>query len=212
MIQNNTNSIAIAQANTQLNLFINDITKTTDPLLSTNDISAIMTEWNEWTDSSLNKYQKNCNSASYDRWVQTIELCPSDYTASAGGGILGNKNCIIFTDFSGGQAYSRYSIQTGCANSGSPDFNSVAQAAANYTTNINKYYNDNKDLANQIITNNNNLEKSFVGMSGKLMGSLDKVEGIITPLVSIFQSLVGDKGLFTLIDCGKFIFYFSFHG
>jgi hypothetical protein len=208
VVQNNSHSAAVTQTNSFLNSTAYDITKSTDPTLGNNDISAIIAQMNGWTDSSTNIYQKGCNPASFDTWVQSNNLCPNGYTYTAGGGTLGNKDCIPFTEFTGSQASTRYSVQTACASSGSTDFTSVGQAASAYTTNLNKYVTDNSNLVNQLIANSNIIDNSFVSMSSKLLGSLDKVNGIITPLVNIFQSLVGDQGIFAFINCCKIFFLF----
>ena len=47
-------------------------------------------------------------------------------------------------------------------------------------------------------------------MANKLITSLNQVSGVINPLVNIFQSIVGNNGLFKLIDCSKNIFKIFF--
>ena len=167
-IKANNKSKAVAQVNTQYTNMINDISLTTSAAQGSNDINAILTEMRAWTDSSIAKYQKGCSPAANDVWVQSQAKCLSDYPYTANGGTLGNKNCVLFPEFSGNSATSRYASLTGCA-AGSTDFSNVGQAVGAYAAALNQYVADNRALINQLIANNNNLDQSFIEMSNNLL-------------------------------------------
>jgi hypothetical protein len=206
-IQNYSKSQAISKINSQYNNMINDITLTTSAAQGNNDITAILNEYRGWTDSSINKYQKGCSPSAQDVWSQSKDKCLSDYTYIANGGKVGDKNCVLIPEFSGASATTRYATQTGCTG-GSTDFATVALAANAYVTSLNQYINDNKALLNQLIANNNNIDTNFSEMATQLLASLNKISGVIDPLVTLFQNIVGNNGLFKLINCGKKI---AFH-
>ncbi len=208
----NQHSIAIAQLNSYYNNTMNDITASTDKTLGNNDISSILTELRGWSDASLGKYSNGCSPAPKDVFVQNSALCPSGYAYAANGGTLGSQNCAAFTQFTGTTASQRYSGLTGCAASGSSDFTSVASAVSAYTTALNQYVSDNNALLNQLVANNNNLDQSFVQSAQKLSNSLTQIKGVIDPLFQLFQNIVGNQGLFSLINCGKNILTLSLHG
>lgn len=71
---------------------------------------------------------------------------------------------------------------------------------------MSSFYNNNGQLINEIQVDQTNLNTSFSDMSGKLLTLLEKVDGIISPLVKIFSNLVGNSGLFSLINCCKLFF------
>lgn len=201
-IKNYTKSQAVSRINAQYNSMINDITLTTSGAQGNNDITAILNEYRGWTDSSLSKYQKGCSPSSQDVWAQSKEKCLNDYSYVANGGKLGDKNCVLIPEFSGATASTRYATQTGCTG-GSTDFATVALAANAYINSLNQYINDNKALLNQLIANNNNIDTNFSDMNTQLLASLNKISGVIDPLVALFQNIVGNNGLFKLINCGR---------
>jgi hypothetical protein len=203
-IQANANSTAIQNLNTQYNNMINDITLTTDTSLGDNSLASITTELRGWSDSNANKYQKGCTPAAMDAYSQTTTGCPTGYTSVANGaGALGTQDCLLYKDFTNsGTVSSRYSSMTGCQNSGSNDFSSVAQAVSAYVNALNTYITDNQKLITELINNNSNLNTEFVKMANKLSVSLDNVSGVINPLVTEFQSILGSNGLFQLVNCG----------
>jgi len=206
LIKNNTNSIAIAALNDQYKSMISDISLTTQSIPGDNTIQAMITQANGWSDSTKNLYQKECSVSATDAYVSNVNSCPSGYTYSTTGGSVGKQNCLLFSDFTGSQMSSRYSSVSGCQSSGSTDFTSVSQALSAYTDALNSYNSANKALLNQIIAQNDVLNQSFVNMSAKLLANLDQINGVISPLNDLFQNIVGQNGLFTLINCSKFIF------
>ncbi|MFN9905436.1 MAG: hypothetical protein ACK56F_04830, partial [bacterium] len=151
---NNTNSIAISKLNDQYKSMISDISLTTQGYPGDNTIEAMISQANGWSDDSKNLYQKGCSSKATDAFVSNTNNCPSGYTYSATGGSVGDKNCLLFSDFNEAQISSRYSSVSGCQSSGSADFTSVSQALSEYTKALNSYNNDNKALLNQIIAQN----------------------------------------------------------
>lgn len=68
---------------------------------------------------------------------------------------------------------------------------------------MSSFYASNGQLINEIQVDQTSLNTSFSDMSGKLLTLLQKVDGIISPLVNIFSTLVGNSGLFSLINCCK---------
>lgn len=204
-IKANQNSEVITNQTAEYNKIINDITLSTDSSDGNNDITAVMTQWRDWSDASQNVYQKSCSPAAYDVWVQTGSTkCPSGYTYSTSGGSLGNKNCIPFTAFTG-NINTRYTSMSGCSSSGSSDFTSVSDADIAYYNGMNSYTTDNSNLLSNLISTNNDMNKSFVTMANDLLTTLSDVKTVTDPLYNLFQSIVGQNGLFTLINCRKFI-------
>jgi hypothetical protein len=181
----------------------NDIILTTSPDLGQNNINIILNELRGWSDANQNKYQSDCQPNSLDAWVHNVDNCPTDYTK---GGSIGSKSCLLLTDFNADSASLRYSTQTGCKISGSTDFNSVAQAVSRYVEELNTYIQSNKDLINELIANNNDINDKFVAIAQRVLDFLDRMSGIINPLVELFEKIVGDSGLFNIVNCGKYMF------
>ena len=198
-ISANKNSEAIQYINTQYTNAINDITTSTDPTSGNNDISSILKDFNKWTDYNTNSNLNDCSTKPQDQWVQSPTLCPNGY---AGDASLGSKSCLAYSKFTGASAGGRYSSLSGCKYTTS-DFTSVTDAVSAYTTALNNYITDNTALLNEMISNNGNLNKDFVSMAEKLSNSLNRISGVIDPLYSLFQSVVGNNGMFALVNCGK---------
>ena len=197
----NKNSQVVTSLNTQYTSMQNDISTSTDPTTGNNHVANILNAFRGWTDSNLNTNQKGCSPSAQDVWVQSKSLCPADFSYAPSGN-LGNKNCLVFPESTAAQASSRYSSQTGCA-AGNADFSSVSLAVSAYVTALNKYVADNKALLDTLIANNNALDQSFQSMAAKLMTSLDNISGVITPLYDIFNNIVANQGLFSMINCCK---------
>jgi hypothetical protein len=205
-ITSNSRSIAVSEINQRFTNYTNDITKTTNSAThGNNDLTYVFTQWQGWTDSSQNMYQKGCSSSTKDQWVQTQSKCSSGYTyIQSGSSSIGSNSCLIYPEWSSAQVTSRYSSQpSGCSASSSSDFSSVQTAATNYYSSVSTYTTSNKDLLNKMITTNNDLDDSFQSMANKLSSSISSISGILTPLVNIFQSILGQNGFFSLINCCK---------
>lgn len=207
-IKANNHSAAIIKINENYANFVSDITKTTDSIThGNNDLTYIFNQWQGWTDDSKNMYQKGCTDSSRDQWAQSQSKCISGYSyITAGSSSYGNNYCLLYTEWSSTQLDSRYSTKPSkCSPSGSSDFSSVSQAASAYYSKINTYTNSNKDLISKLSNVNTDLDNSFTSMATKLLGSIDQIKGIITPLVQIFNSILGSGGFYDLINCCKFI-------
>ncbi len=197
-INANKNSEAIQYLNTQYTNTINDISYSTDATLGNNDISSILKEFNKWTDSNSNSNLNDCSTKPQDSWVQSQDLCPNGYVAD---GSLGSKSCLAYSKFStGASAAGRYSSLSGCKYTTS-DFNSLYDAVSSYTSALNNYITENTALLNELKDNNKLLNADFVSMAEKLSNSLNKINGVIDPLYSLFQNIVGSNGLFSLVNC-----------
>ncbi len=181
---------------------------TTDTSLNNDALINQFLEWNAFTDSSNSgTYQKGCSSNTKDFWTTQESSCPANYNKiQAGASNVGSQSCLIFSEWSSSQVSARYSLApTGCGSTGSSDFSTIATASTAYFNAMSSYSNDNTNLINNLKTEHTNLDSSFVSMSEKLLDLLGKVDGIISPLVQIFKSLVGDSTLFTLINCSIYI-------
>jgi len=203
ILQGNTNSVEIESINMSYNNFINDITLTTDAGYNYNDITSIFNEFRGWTDAGQNKYQKGCSSPTYDVWVQSLSQCPAGYPHNAA---LGSQNCLLVPNFSGAQAQSRYSSLSGCQSPNNPDFSSTSQAAQAYVTNLNQYIADNTNLLNQLISKNAEINTKFVIIAQDVLTFMYNMQGVIQPLIGIYKSLVGDNGIFSIVNCGKMLY------
>jgi len=173
---------------------------TTSPTLGQNNINAIINELRGWSDSSQNKYQTQCNPASLDAWVHNVQSCPSGYT---NGGPLGSRSCLLLTDNTATTVNTRYSSQTACKVSGSTDFTTVVEAIRTYVEELNTYIQSNKNLIDELIANNNVIDGKFVAIAERVINFLTRMSNIIQPLVELFENIVGDQGLFKIVNCGK---------
>jgi hypothetical protein len=172
---------------------------TTDDNLGNNSIKSILGELRGWSDAGLKKYQSTCSPESLDVWIDNAEYCPSGYTSNAS---IGSQSCLLIPNFTQSSASSRYSEQTGCKITGSTDFTSVGQAVGSYVDSLNTYINDNNKLLNNLLSNNDVINKEFVAIATRVLDFLTKMEGVIDPLIDVFNDLVGENGLFTIINCG----------
>lgn len=211
-IKSNNNSEAVTALTANYNNIISDIALSTNSTYGKSDVSYVMGEWRGWTDASQIKYQK-CATSTNDYWVQSQSKCPSGYSVgTAGSSSTGAPTCLLYPDWSSSQVQTRYgSIPSGCSSVNS-DFSSVSSAASAYYNSITTYTGRNKDTLNLMIDTNNYINSNFVSMSAKLSSSISNISGILNPLVNIFQSIVGNNGIFTLINCCKNSqFNFSLH-
>ena len=175
------------------------------------DISFVLSEWRWWTDANQNSYQKGCTDASKDQWVQNRTKCDNGYSyLLAGSNDYGNNYCLLYPEWSASQASSRYSTKPSkCSPSGSNDFTSINTASDAYYSKITSYTQANKDLLNKLKNVNSDLDSGFSSMATKLLNSIQQIQGILTPLVNIFNTIVGENGFFTLINCSNlYKFYF----
>ncbi len=202
-LQGNSNSVAIQSINTNYNNFINDITLTTDSSYGNNDITSILSEFRGWTDAGQNEYQIGCSPATYDVWVQSSSKCPAGYPQGAG---IGSQSCLLIPNFTGAQAQTRYSTQSGCQYPGTNDFPSTSEAAEDFVTNINQYISDNSDLLNQLISENGVINTKFVNIAQNVLTFLNNMEGVLQPLIDIFEELVGNNGIFSVVNCGIILY------
>ncbi|MFM1913185.1 MAG: hypothetical protein RIR51_1023 [Bacteroidota bacterium] len=208
-IEENKNSIAIQTINQNLEILKVNFALTTDVSLGTDSLINQFIQFNSWTDYNSNPtYQKGCSSNTKDFWTTDLTYCKSGYVkASAGSQSNGDPNCLIYGDWSAAQISTRYSTNpSGCGASGSPDFTSVSSAINSYVSAFNSYSSSNKDLISQLELNTNSLNSGFTSMSEKILSMLQSIDGIITPLVNIFQSLIGNAGLFQIINCCNLFF------
>lgn len=200
-IKNNSGSTGTANLTAQFNTIMSDITLTTNATYGKSDVSYVLGEWRGWTDSSQNKYQK-CTATTNDDWVQTQAKCPTGYTyISAGSSATGSNSCLLFPEWTVSQVQARYSSNPSGCTSVNSDYSSVSNAAQAYYNSINTYRLKNNDTLSLMIDTNNNINNSFVSMSGKLSQSISNISGILNPLIAIFQSIVGNSGIFSLINC-----------
>ena len=176
---------------------------TTDSTYDTNDITSILSEFRGWTDAGQYEYQKGCSPATYDVWVQSLSKCPAGYPQGAG---IGSQSCLLIPNFTGAQAQTRYSNQSGCQSPGTNDFTSTSQAADAYVTNINQYISENTDLLNQLISQNGDINTEFVNIAQNVLIFLDNMEGVLQPLIDIFETLVGNNGIFSIVNCGIILY------
>lgn len=205
-INNNSNSQAITEINIRFGNFSSDITQTTDSVThGNNDLTYVFNQWQGWTDSNQNMYQKGCSSNTKDQWVQNQNKCSSGYTyIASGSSSIGSNYCAVYPEWTSSQVSSRYSSQpSGCSASGSTDFASVQSAATNYYDKVTLYTTSNTNLLNKMTSTNNDLNSSFQSMAKKLSTSISNISGILNPLVKIFNDILGTNGFFSLINCCK---------
>ncbi len=200
-IKANSNSIAVETIDKEYNNLKNDITKTTSPTLGENHIGTMDEKLRGWSDWAQTSGQAGCSPKAYDVFVQTKEVCPSGYTFN-NSGKLGDKNCIVFLDTTGSSQSSRYGEQSGCSSSTS-DFSGPAQAVTAYVNGFSSYAKANSDLLDSMIQENVKINDAFKSAAGKILASLENVDGVISPLNDLFSDLVGDKGMFALVNCSK---------
>jgi len=206
-INANKNSIAISSINSQLDDAKNNIVITTDLTYNQDALVNVFLEWNAYTDSSVKgSYQKSCTSNTRDYWVSNATLCPDSYTLiNAGGSNIGNPSCLVLSSWSASQVSTRYgTAPSGCGPTGSSDFSTISSASTTYFNSMTSYSNDNSNLIDEVKAETSNINSSFTSMAGKMLDLLTRVDGVISPLVDIFQKFVGDQGLFSLINCCKF--------
>lgn len=199
VLETNKNSEAIETINTSYTSLKTDISLTTSDSLGNNSIISILSELRGWSDAGQNRYQKTCSPASRDVWVEKTGNCPAGFTQ---GSAIGSQSCLLITDFTQSSASSRYSGQTGCTITGSTDFTSVSDAVGSYVGNLNVYINDNTNLLDNLITRNNEINQKFVAIATRIIDFLQRMEGVIDPLLEVFENLVGSNGLFSIVNCG----------
>lgn len=206
-ISNNRNSIAVTSINTQLDDQKKNILLTTDSSYNSDAIANVFSEWNAYTDSSIqNTYQKGCSSFSKDYWVSDPKTCPASYNYIQSGSIAnGTPSCLVLSEWSSAQVNSRYAASpTGCGSTGSTDFQTISGASNNYFSAMTDYSKENSNLIDEIKTEHTKINNSFESMAVNLLDLLGRIDGIISPLVSIFNTFVGNNGLFSFINCCKF--------
>lgn len=206
-IQKNKNSVAIETIDKTLNTLKVDFQFTTEANLGTDWYVNQFIELNNWADfNSNNSYQKGCSTNAKDYWTTNLDTCKNGYVkVSAGATANQDPSCLIFKEWSASQVTSRYSlIPGGCSTTtGSPDFTSVPAAINAYNSAFNTYSAQNTNLINQLESETAKLNGGFVSMSNKLLDLLNNVDGIILPLVKIFNQYVGNGGIFDLVNCGN---------
>lgn len=212
-ITTNKNSLAITSINSQLDEAKKNIILTTDTSYNSDAIANQFLEWNAYTDSSVSgSYQRGCSSNTKDYWVSDQKTCPASYTyLAAGGSAVGSNSCLVLSEWSAAQVSSRYgAAPAGCGATGSADFTTISNAATTYFNAMTSYSTDNSRLIDEIKAQHTDINNSFTSMADKLLELLTKVEGIITPLVNIFKTFVGNSGLFQILNCCKkfLLFYF----
>lgn len=211
-INTNKNSLAITSINSQLDEAKKNIILTTDTTYNSDALVNQFLEWNAYTDSSVSgTYQRGCSSNTKDYWVTDQKNCPGSYTyLASGGSAVGSNSCLVLSEWTATQVSSRYgAAPAGCGATGSSDFSTVSNAATSYFNAMNAYSTDNSLLIDDVKKQNLEINNSFTSMADKLLELLGKVEGIITPLVDIFKNLVGNSGLFQIINCGMGFFIFN---
>lgn len=205
-IEENRNSIAIQTINKNLDSLKVNFAATTDNSLGSDSLVSQFAQLNLWSDYNSNPtYQKGCSSNTRDFWTTDLTYCKSGYVkANAGSEPKGDPNCLVYGEWSAAQVNTRYSTRPGgCGNSGSSDFSNVSGALNSYYNAFKTYSTANTELIGKLETETNSLNNSFVSMSGNLLTMLQKIDGIISPLVRIFQQFIGDAGLFQLVNCCK---------
>ena len=176
--------------------------------MGTDSLISQFAQYNLWGDYNANPtFQKGCSSNTRDFWTTDLTTCKSSYVkATAGSASNGDPNCLVYGDWTATQVNSRYSARpAGCGASGSTDFSSVSSAMTSYYGAFKSYSTANTDLIDQLEAQTNSLNNSFTSMSEKLLVLIKNIDGIINPLVDIFKNLVGDSGLFQVVNCGNSI-------
>lgn len=203
-INSNRNSIAVTSINSLLDDAKKNIILTTDTKYNSDAILNQFLEFNAYSDSSVSgTYQRGCSSNTKDYWVPEQKTCPASYTyVQAGGANVGSASCLVLSEWSASQVSSRYgAAPAGCGATGSADFTTVSNAVNGYFSAMTAYSTDNSKLIDEIKVEHTSINSSFTSMAEKLLDLLTKVEGIITPLVDIFKTLVGNSGLFQILNC-----------
>lgn len=211
LVNANKNSIAIDTINTMYNSMITDITLTTDfNVLRNNDISAMISEWQGYTDTNVNKYLRCSSGGTKDYWSWTKDKCPNSYAylAASSSPAGPGPHCLVIPEWSTSMINSRYAET--CTPTGG-DFTSVASASSAYYSGLTQYSTSSKTILEQMIATNGELNGLFQSMTGLVLTSITNIEGILTPLIEVFQSIVGKQGLFQLINCCKMFINLSFH-
>ncbi len=55
-----------------------------------------------------------------------------------------------------------------------------------------------------MISTNQQIDTTYVGTANKALNSIDSAQGVITPLVDVYQPIVGlDGSMFDLVNCSK---------
>ena len=148
--------------------------------------------------------------------MQNSTLCNNSYTLiqpnPSTTSNIGNPSCLTWQQWSSAQESQRYTNSpSGCVPK-STDFSSFQSANAAFYNSLSNYTNFSNNLLNSLIEQNANFNSDFSDMANKLINSLNNIQNLITPLINIYQGIVGNSGLFSLVNCGKFIFSFSFYG
>lgn len=210
VIESNRNSIAIKTVNDNLNNLKVNFPATTDASYGSDAMINQFAQYNLFTDSNIQgTYQKGCGKFAKDFWSTNLDSCKSGYVkANTADTPNGDPNCLIFNEWNANAVASRYnSVPSGCSSeTGSPDFNNIQGATNAYFSAFTQYSNANSALIDDLQRNMNDLDKGFSGMSDNLLKMLRDIDGIIRPLVDIFQGLVGNAGLFQLVNCSKNLF------
>ena len=206
----NKNSIAIETINKNLDdLKVNFQDVTNLALYGTDAIVNQFGQYNKWTNyETPDTYQKSCSSNSNDFWTTSLTKCENGYVKVNGGTAAGgDKNCLILSEWSSSQQTARYTIRPeGCSTTtGSSDFNTVKGAASAYYSSFNTFSASNSLLIDQIEKDNGELNTTFTSMSTKLLNLITSIDGIISPLVDLFNKFVGDAGIFQLVNCSNLI-------
>jgi len=204
-ITDNKNSIAITKINENLNTLKVDFPGVTPTSYGSDAMINQFIEYNKWTDyNTPSGFQKGCSTNSKDFWSTNLNQCADGYVKVDAGAVgAGDPNCLIFNEWSAGQFAARYTPRPeGCSTTtGSPDFTNVQTAAGAYYTSFNTFSSENVKLINQLEAETNTLNGAFSSMSNKLLDLLASVDGIILPLVAIFNKYVGKAGIFQLVNC-----------
>lgn len=198
--------MAITSINNQLDEEKRNILLTADASYNSDSIANVFAEWNYFTDSSLKgTYQRGCSLNTKDYWVSDAKTCPISYTyIQAANPTIGNQSCLVLSEWTAAQVASRYSASpTGCGSTGTTDFATISSASNNYYSAMTSYSRDNTKLIDEIKTEHSKINDNFVSMAVNLIDVLGRIDGIISPLVSIFITFVGNNGLFSFINCCK---------
>lgn len=210
-IKENQNSIAIKLLDQQYESLKTDFKSTIVPTGS-DSIFAQFVQYNRFTDVNSNEsLQKGCSSNAKDYWTTNLETCKDGYVKiDAGAKADGEPSCLLFKEWSSGQVAARYSERPSGCEGNIPEFQTVNGGITSYNTALRSFSNENDALLNQLISANKDLNDGFLSMSGKILTMISNMDGVIQPLVDIFNKLVGNAGIFALINCSKFLKFFYF--
>jgi hypothetical protein len=208
-IKASSDSESIAAIKVQYLGLSNDITLTTDTSLGNNDIGTIMAEWQKYTDSNVaGSYQVSCTSKTEDAWAQGQAKCPSDYKFVTGGQALANpveKNCLTIQSWASDQVNTRYTSAPTCSSAPNTDFNSFSTAITAYYQNVKNYILENSNLLNTLTNEMTTLNDQFVTLARDLSNSIDNLDSILSPLVDLFKTTLGNNGFGQIINCSKIL-------